>query len=146
MHPGRVKHTPQLSHVQPHSAPLPGASCRLALGIATQMADAVRRRVGYYHSEVVLHAGAAADALGVQRQASLAPAAAPACSMQVSGGRHTLLLQADFDPGSWPWQNCSAWSFSDQLTGAAAAASKGGQVPILPGVTCSFGIATVAGG
>lgn len=62
-----------------------------------------------------------------------------------------------FDPGSWPWQNCTAWSLTDQLSGPVlgALADGGGgggggggevQLPLLPGVNCSFGIATTAGG
>lgn len=55
-----------------------------------------------------------------------------------------------FDPGAWPWQNCTAWCLTDQLCGPALRAldsrSGGWQLPILPGVSCGFGIVTAAGG
>lgn len=127
----------------------PAPPPRLALGMATPLAAARQRRVGYYHPNVVLHSDAAVAALGEQRQPSLAPPPFPGCRMEVNEHEHTLVVQdlVTFKPGCWAWQNCTAWCLTDRLLGAAAAMARvEAQLPVLPGVTCALGIVTVAGG
>lgn len=119
---------------------------RLALGVMTPVEEAGRRRIGFYDSQVQLHGPTAAAALGQQRQPSLAPPPSPCCRVRVSSSSHSLETQAGFCPAAWPWRNCSAWPLTDQLLGAAAAAAaSGAQLPLILGVTCALGIATVAG-
>jgi hypothetical protein len=119
--------------------------------------QAAQERVGYYHSEVQLQARESGHFLGGIYHPSLAPPTAAGrcgCTMRKRGYELELAVaederQGSFNPGAWPWQNCTAWCLTDTLSGpildAMADSGRPQQLPILPGINSGFCIITAAG-
>lgn len=135
--------------------------CRLALGSAITRQEAAELSVGYYASEMLLHAEPAAARLLGGAHPSLAapqPPGTSGCAVVAPDGGSSDRLAVEvvaeqcFQPSDWPWQNCSAWALTDALSGTAlrfldeAGTPRPRRLPLLPGVNCAFGIATAAGG
>jgi len=125
---------------------------------ASQEAGAPVLRAGYYASALRVHTEEAARLLQRQQPGhpSLAVPSVPwGCHVEAEGERLFLVIPDPeaFNPSSWCWGNCFAWSLTDAFTGAALqemlAAWRPGdgpvRVPLLEGVTSPLAIFTGGG-